>query len=34
MYSDALWSIYQMIGKLEARVHVLRRAETSRYEPV
>lgn len=27
MYSNALWSIYQMIGKLEARVYVLRRAE-------
>jgi hypothetical protein len=29
MYSNALWSIYQMIGKLEARVYVLRRAQTS-----
>jgi cyclopropane fatty-acyl-phospholipid synthase-like methyltransferase len=29
MYSNALWSIYQMIGKLEARVYVLRRAEIS-----
>jgi sarcosine/dimethylglycine N-methyltransferase len=28
MYSNALWSIYQMIGKLESRVYVLRRAET------
>jgi len=28
MYSNALWSIYQMIGKLEARVYVLRRTET------
>jgi len=28
MCANALWSIYQMIGKLEARVYVLRRAET------
>jgi cyclopropane fatty-acyl-phospholipid synthase-like methyltransferase len=28
MYSNALWSIYQMIGKLEARVYVLRPART------
>jgi hypothetical protein len=28
LYSNALWSIYQMIGKLEARVFVLRRAES------
>lgn len=26
MYANALWSIYHMIGKLEARVYVLRRA--------
>jgi hypothetical protein len=25
MYANALWSIYQMIGKLESRVYVLRR---------
>jgi hypothetical protein len=25
MYGNALWSIYQMIGKLESRVYVLRR---------
>ncbi len=28
MYANALWSIYQMIGKLESRVYVLRRAGT------
>jgi SAM-dependent methyltransferase len=28
MYGNALWSIYQLIGKLESRVYVLRRAET------
>jgi len=27
MYSNALWSILQMIGTLEVRVSVLRRAE-------
>ena len=26
MYANALWSIYQLIGKLESRVYVLRRA--------
>jgi hypothetical protein len=26
MYGNALWSIYQLIGKLESRVYVLRRA--------
>lgn len=26
MYANALWSIYQMLGKLESRVYVLRRA--------
>ena len=25
MYGNALWSIYQMLGKLESRVYVLRR---------
>jgi ubiquinone/menaquinone biosynthesis C-methylase UbiE len=28
MYANALWSIYQMIGKLEARVYVLQRVQT------
>jgi len=27
MYGNALWSIYQLIGKLESRVYVLRRSE-------
>ena len=27
MYANALWSIYRLIGKLESRVYVLRRAE-------
>ena len=26
MYANALWSIYRLIGKLESRVYVLRRA--------
>ncbi len=29
MYSNALWSIYRMIGKLEGRVYVLRRGPQS-----
>lgn len=28
MYANALWSIYQLIGKLESRVYVLRRTQT------
>lgn len=27
MYANALWSIYQMLGKLESRVYVLQRAQ-------
>jgi hypothetical protein len=28
MYANALWSIYQLLGKLESRVYVLQRAQT------
>jgi hypothetical protein len=28
VYGNALWGIYQMLGKLESRVYVLRRSST------